>query len=78
LDLKERSVSQEFSDVEYRRLVEEKAEMLEDLRKRKPGQKNYKRSLKAFLEADAKTQKALIERIEREPRHFAADSSTDA
>lgn len=69
-------MSQEISDVEYRRLIEEKAEKLEDLRKRKPGQKNYKQSLKAFLEADARTQKALLAHIEREPRHFDVDSAT--
>lgn len=69
-------MSKEISDVEYRRLVQKKAERLEDLRKRKPGQKNYKRSLKAFLEADAKTQKALMQQIEREPRHFEIDRAS--
>ena len=71
-------MTQEFVDPEYRRLVAEKAEMLEELRKRKPGQKNYRRSLKAFLDADAKTQKALLEQIEREPRHFESDSPSES
>jgi hypothetical protein len=55
----------ETPDPGCRRLLEDKAEKLEDLRKRKPGQKNYKRSLRAFLEADAKAQKALLARIGR-------------
>jgi hypothetical protein len=71
-------VTQEFSDAEYRRLIAEKAEKLEDLRKRKPGQKHYRRSLREFLEADAKTQKALLQQIEREPRHFDSDSPSDS
>jgi hypothetical protein len=71
-------VTQEFSDAEYRRLIAEKAEKLEDLRKCKPGQKHYRRSLKEFLEADAKTQKALLQQIEREPRHFDSDSPSDS
>lgn len=48
---------------EYRRLLEDKAEKLTDLMKRSPGQKHYKRSLTAFLEADAKAQKALMKHI---------------
>lgn len=71
-------MTQEIADPEYRRLMAEKAESLEDLRKRKPGQKHYRRSLKAFLEADAKTQKALLEQIEREPRHFESDNPSDS
>jgi hypothetical protein len=55
----------------YERLVAEKADRLADLMKRKPGQKQYKQSLEAFLEADAKAQKALIKRVERS---FAPDS----
>jgi hypothetical protein len=53
------------SDPKYLRLLAEKAEKLEDLRKRHPGGKHYKRSLRAFLEADAKAQKALLKVIER-------------
>ena len=49
---------------EYQQLLAAKASQLEDLLKRKPGQKHYKRSLKAFLEADAKAQKALLLRLE--------------
>ena len=48
---------------EYEELLAVKASRLEDLLKRKPGQKHYKRSLKAFLDADAKAQKALLQRV---------------
>ena len=56
----------------YERLLVEKADRLADLMKRRPGQKQYKASLKAFLEADAKAQKAVLKRIElnAEPRTF--------
>ena len=49
----------------YERLLAEKAERLEELLKRKPGQKGYKRRLRAFLEADAQTQRLLLDHIER-------------
>ena len=64
--------SETISDSKYRRLLAEKSDRLADLMKRKPGQKHYKQSLKAFLEADAKAQAALINRIElrAEPRSF--------
>jgi hypothetical protein len=56
----------------YERLLAEKADRLADLFTRKPGQKQYKASLKAFLEADAKAQKALFKWVElrAEPRSF--------
>ena len=56
----------------YERLLAEKTDRLADLLKRKPRQKQYRASLKAFLEADAKAQKALFKRMERraEPRSF--------
>lgn len=56
----------------YERLLAEKADRLADLLKRKPGQKQYRASLKAFLEADAKAEKALVRQVERqsEPRSF--------
>lgn len=44
-------------------LKADKADKLKQLMKRKPGQKGYKRSLKAFLEADAKFEKHLIKRL---------------
>ena len=56
----------------YERLLAEKADRLADLLKRKPGQKQYRASLKAFLEADARAQKVLLQWGERqaEPRSF--------
>jgi hypothetical protein len=56
----------EKSDPDLERLLADKAEALEDLRHRKPGEKNYKRSLKAFLDADAKAQKVLLEKLDLE------------
>jgi hypothetical protein len=47
---------------EHLRLLADKAGKLEELKRRKPGQKGYKRTLKAFLEADAAAQKALLAR----------------
>jgi hypothetical protein len=47
----------------YIQLLAEKAEKLRDLEKRKPGQKGYRRSLHAFLDADAKAQELLLEHI---------------
>jgi hypothetical protein len=55
------------ADADHRRLLAEKAERLADLQARKPGQKGYKRSLRAFLEADAAAQQALLDRIEAVP-----------
>jgi hypothetical protein len=51
-----------ISDGEHLRLLADKAEKLEELKRRKPGQKGYKRTLKAFLDADAAAQKALLAR----------------
>jgi hypothetical protein len=51
----------------YETLLAEKAEKLQDLMQRKPGQTHYKRSLSAFLDADAKAQKALLARLEAAP-----------
>ena len=50
---------------EYAKLVVEKAARLDDLLKQKPGHKNYKRSLNAFLEVDAKVQQILLRQVER-------------
>jgi hypothetical protein len=49
---------------DYPRLLAEKAERLADLRGRSPGQKGYKHSLQAYLDADAAAQEILIDRIE--------------
>jgi hypothetical protein len=48
---------------DYQQLLADKAERLADLKARKPGQKGYKRSLKAFLDADAAAQNSLLERL---------------
>jgi hypothetical protein len=50
------------SDDEHLRLLADKAEKLEALKRRKPGQKGYRRTLKAFLDADAAVQKVLLAR----------------
>jgi hypothetical protein len=42
----------------------DKADKLQELLQRKPGQKHYKRSLMAFLDADAKAQKALLHQLQ--------------
>jgi hypothetical protein len=54
----------------YEQLLADKAEKLQELLKRKPGQKHYKRSLKAFLDADAKAQKALLHQLKGEPENL--------
>jgi hypothetical protein len=51
-----------ISGDEHLRLLADKAGKLEELRRRKPGQKGYMRTLKAFLDADAAAQKALLAR----------------
>jgi hypothetical protein len=48
----------------YEKLLADKAEKLQDLMRRKPSQKHYKHSLKAFLDADAKAEKALLAHLE--------------
>jgi hypothetical protein len=58
-------------DGSYRELLANKAEKLEELRKRKPGQKGYKRRLRAFLDADAAVQDALLAHID----HLIGESS---
>jgi hypothetical protein len=68
---------------EFKHLLDEKAERLSELQKRKPGQKHYKRALKAFLEMDAEVQRVLLSRVEAldEERPFAAspaDEPTEA
>jgi hypothetical protein len=61
--------------LKYEQLLADKAEKLQELLKRKPGQKHYKRSLKAFLDADAKAQKALLRRLQRPPENLRQDPS---
>lgn len=46
-------------------LSADKASKLKALMKRKPGDKGYKRLLKAYLEADAKFEKVLMKRLRR-------------
>jgi hypothetical protein len=41
----------------------QKAERLNDLLRCRPGQKHYKRALRAYLDADRSLQKAFIERF---------------
>jgi hypothetical protein len=52
-------------DADYQDLLAEKAQRLTDLLKRKPGQKGYKRSLRAFLEVDAAAERALLPQIDQ-------------
>lgn len=47
---------------QFEELQRLKSECLKQLLKRKPGQKHYKRVLRAYLDADAHLQKALLER----------------
>lgn len=54
----------EIEKRDYEQLLAEKAGKLEELRRRKPGQKHYKRSLRAYLDADAAVQSALLSRID--------------
>jgi hypothetical protein len=58
--------------LDYERLLADKTEKLEELLKRKPGQKHYKQSLKAFLDADAKAQKALLRQLKGAPGKYPA------
>lgn len=58
--------------MEFEELRAEKADRLKELMKRKPGEKGYKRSLKAYLEADAEFEKVLMKRL----RH--AESASEA
>jgi hypothetical protein len=51
-------------DDALRRLLSDKSDKLEELKRQKLGQQGYRRSLKAFLEADAAVQKALLAQFE--------------
>jgi hypothetical protein len=66
------------NDGSYGELLADKAGKLEELRQRKPGQKGYKRSLRAFLEADAAVQSALLAHIERSIGERSTMSEPDA
>ncbi len=46
-----------------RRLQLAQAERLRELLKRRPGQSQYRRSLRAFLDADANLQNAILARL---------------
>jgi len=50
---------------EYRSFLADKAEKLADLMKLKPGQAGYVESLKAYLEANAAAERALLRRLDR-------------
>jgi hypothetical protein len=52
----------------YEQLLADKVEKLKELLKRKPGQKHYKQSLMAFLDADAKAEKALLRQLKCGPK----------
>ncbi len=47
----------------FARLRRAKDDSLKELLGRKPGQKHYRRSLKAYLEADYALQRAIMERL---------------
>jgi hypothetical protein len=49
--------------VDFAPLQQAKDETLKELLARKPGQKHYRRALKAYLEADSALQRAIIERL---------------
>jgi hypothetical protein len=59
------SATLDRKEAAFDELRAEKAAKLTQLMKRKPGQKGYKRSLKAYLEADAKLDKVLMKRLRR-------------
>ena len=48
---------------DFARLRRAKDESLQELLKRKPGQKHYRRALKTYLEADDALQRAIIDRL---------------
>lgn len=48
---------------QFARLQQAKEERLKDLLKRKPAQQHYRRSLKAYLEADDALQRAIIQHL---------------
>lgn len=47
----------------YEMLKSVKAERLQDLLKRKPSEKHYKRSLRSYLEADGAFERAVMDRL---------------
>lgn len=51
------------NDAECDALRADKAQKLKQLMRRKPGQRGYKRSLRAYLEADATYEKTLMNRL---------------
>jgi hypothetical protein len=65
------------TDPKYVALLADKAAKLEELQKRRPGQKGYRRSLAEFLEADAKSQKELLKWISKQMADEEAEGTTD-
>jgi hypothetical protein len=55
----------ELNNPRYRRLLAEKADRLDDLMHGKPGQPQYRTMLRAFMDADAKAEKALVKMVDR-------------
>jgi hypothetical protein len=53
---------------DFAQLRRAKDETLKELLARKPGQKHYRRALKAYLEADDALQRAIIQRLELDLR----------
>jgi hypothetical protein len=51
----------------FKRLEGAKADRLKQLLKRKPGHKGYRSALRAYLEADAELQRAIIEQLTARP-----------
>jgi hypothetical protein len=66
---------EQLPQLDYEQLLAEKAEKLQELLKRKPGQKHYRRSLKAFLDVDAKAQKALLQQLQGTPDKLQQEES---
>lgn len=59
---------------EYKSFLADKAEKLAKLMKLKPGQTGYAESLKAYLEANAAAEQAILRRLDRDPPAGPADS----
>jgi hypothetical protein len=55
----------------FAKLRHAKDESLKDLLGRKPGQKHYRRALKAYLEADYALQRAIMDRLGIDTREEA-------
>jgi hypothetical protein len=51
----------------FKRLERAKADRLEALLKRKPVQKGYRKALRAYLEADAEVQRAIMSQLRLRP-----------